>query len=400
MAFGNWSAATKRYVRRGLILAFIIVGVAFIIWRLTRPHPIPVVLATIERGRVEATIANTRAGAVKACRRARLALPNGGQISRLLVKKGDRVRAGQILLELWNEDAMAQVRVAEEQARAAAPHADEACVTADVAEREAARAKQLLAEGFVARERADRAESDAAARRAGCAAAKADVERAQAQVSAARATVARTILRAPFAGVVADVTGELGEFTTPSPPGIPTPPAVDLIDDACLYVAAPIDEVDAPRIRVGMPARISLDAFSGQRFSGHVRAIAPYVLDLEKQARTVDVEVAFEQAQQTRALLVGYSADVEIVLASHDNVVRVPTQALLEGKRVLVYRDGVLEQRQLQTGLSNWEFTEVTQGLDVGERVVVSLEREGVRPGAHAQPDTTAPATSGAKPAS
>jgi hypothetical protein len=47
------------------------------------------------------------------------------------------------------------------------------------------------------------------------------------------------------------VTGEVGEFTTPSPPGIPTPPAVDLIDDSCLYVSAPMDEVDAPRLKTG-----------------------------------------------------------------------------------------------------------------------------------------------------
>ena len=65
------------------------------------------------------------------------------------------------------------------------------------------------------------------------------------------------MLTAPFDGVVAEVNAELGEYVTPSPPGIPTPPAVDLIDDRCLYVTAPIDEVDAPEIRTGMPAPFS-----------------------------------------------------------------------------------------------------------------------------------------------
>ena len=73
---------------------------------------------------------------------------------------------------------------------------------------------------------------------------------------------------------IAEVNGELGEYVTPSPVGIPTPPAIDLIDTQCLYISAPIDEVDAPEIRAGMAARISLDAFSKQFFHGHVRRVA------------------------------------------------------------------------------------------------------------------------------
>ena len=66
-----------------------------------------------------------------------------------------------------------------------------------------------------------------------------------------------------------------------------------------------------------------------------------------------------------------------------DNVVRVPTAALLEGGRVLVAgKDGKLEERKIRTGLANWEFTEVLEGLAAGERVVTSLERVGVKAGA------------------
>jgi HlyD family secretion protein len=186
---------------------------------------------------------------------------------------------------------------------------------------------------------------------------------------------------------VAKITGELGEFTTPSPPGIPTPPAVDLIDDSGLYVTAPIDEVDAPAIRLKMPARISVDAFPGRKFKGQVRRIAPYVLEVEKQARTVDVEVEFSDRAETQVLLVGYSADVEIVLDARDNVVRVPTSAIQEGNRVLAYRMGLGEERNIATGLSNWQFTEVTSGLTLGDEVVLSLEKPGVKAGAKLVPE-------------
>ena len=79
----------------------------------------------------------------------------------------------------------------------------------------------------------------------------------------------------------------------------------------------------------------------------------------------------------------GYSADVEVILATREDVVRVPTSALQEGSRVLVAgADGTLQERKVKTGLSNWEFTEVLDGLKAGDRVVTSLEREGVKAGA------------------
>ena len=91
---------------------------------------------------------------------------------------------------------------------------------------------------------------------------------------------------------------------------------------------------------------------------------------------------------QFKILLVGYSADVEIVLATRQNTLRVPTQALLEGNRTLVYRpDGLLEERRIEPGLANWEHTEVLSGLAENERFVLSLERTGVKAGARVVPE-------------
>lgn len=367
----------------------VLVALAGGIWLFARPHPVPVTLVTVTRGPVEATVANTRAGTVKACRRARMAPSGGGRIARLDVKEGDRVRKGQVLLEIWNADKISQVRVAEAHARASALHADEVCAVADTARREAERARELQGQGFVSQERAERAVADARAREAACAAARAEVRHAHAAVGAAKTELDRTVMRAPFSGIVAEVTGEVGEYTTPSPPGIPTPPAIDLIDDSCLYVDAAIDEVNAPAIRLGMPARITIDAFPGEHFAARVRRIAPYVLDVEKQARTVDVEVEFKRPADIKRLLVGYSADIEIVLKEREDALRIPTSALFEGKRVLVYRPetGRLEARHIQTGLSNWQYTEVLSGLKAGDRIAASLEREGVQAGARVVPE-------------
>jgi len=204
----------------------------------------------------------------------------------------------------------------------------------------------------------------------------------KAKLNVIQAELERTRLIAPFNGIVAEINGEIGEFVTPSPVGIPTPPAVDLMDISCLYVSAPIDEVDAPRIRVAMRANISLDAISGEVFAGTVKRIAPYVLEIEKQARTVAVEVDFVCQQGCKNMLPGYSADIEVILDEQDETLRIPTEAIMEGNQVLVFTaDKLLEQREITTGLNNWEWTQVIEGLSQGDEVVVSVEREGVEHG-------------------
>jgi HlyD family secretion protein len=374
----------SRWLLRALAV-IVLAALAAFAWKATRPEPVAVVLATAEPGRVETTVANTRAGSVAACRRAKLATPLGGRIEKLTVREGDRVKKGQLLLELWNDDLLARERVSEEQLNTAGAHQSEACVLADIAVRAAARTRQLRDKGFVSEDNVDRVESEAKAKQAVCESARMQVQEGRARISASRADTARTVMRAPFDGIVAEVNGEVGEYLTPSPPGIPTLPAIDLIDDSCLYVSAPIDEVDAAQLKVGMPGRITLDAYRGRHFPGKLRRIAPYVLALEKQARTVEVEVEFDSPAEVRHLLVGYSADIEVVVAARDGVLRIPTAALMPGNRVLVLStDGMLEERRVETGLANWEFTEIRSGLRQGEHVVASLERAGVKAGARA----------------
>ncbi|MBI5936808.1 MAG: efflux RND transporter periplasmic adaptor subunit [Betaproteobacteria bacterium] len=379
----------NKTLRRSSIVFAILALAAVAVWWSTRPKPIAVALHTVGVGRVEASIANTRAGTVEACQRTKLSTISGGRIEFIGAREGARVKKGQVLLKLWNRDLVAQVRQAEAQLGAAHKRVNETCTLADVAEREADRAGKLKASGFVSVEREDMARAEAKAKRASCESAHSNVKQAEAQLQLAKAQLERTILIAPFDGIVAEVSGELGEISTPSPPGIPTPPAVDLIDDSCLYVLAPMDEVDAPSIKLGQPARITLDAYPDRHFPAHVQRVAPYVVAVEKQSRTVDVEVAFDDPKALDRLLVGYSADAEVVLGSREQVLRVPTSTLLEGKRVLVYReaDSRLEERQLKTGLANWEYTEVLGGLKPGERIVASLEREGIKIGAKVKPE-------------
>ena len=116
------------FLPRVLIAAAVALLIAGGVWWISRPPPVAVVVSEIGRGLVESTIANTRAGTVEACQRTRLSTISGGRIEVLAVKEGDRVRAGQLLMKLWNDDqkaqgALAMAQVATARQRVAEAHA-------------------------------------------------------------------------------------------------------------------------------------------------------------------------------------------------------------------------------------------------------------------------------------
>ena len=115
----------------------------------TVPKPVTVAVAPADVGRVENTVANTRAGSVMPCRRAKLAPPAGGRIERLNVTEGDRVRPGEVLLTLWNDDLTARERLSREQLQTARSHVREVCELAKASARDARRARDLRAKNFI-----------------------------------------------------------------------------------------------------------------------------------------------------------------------------------------------------------------------------------------------------------
>jgi HlyD family secretion protein len=181
--------------------------------------------------------------------------------------------------------------------------------------------------------------------------------------------------------VVAEVSTEVGEWVTPSPPLLTSPAVVDVIDPSSLYVSAPMDEVDSGKIRQGQRVKLTVDSRPGDEFMGSVLRVAPYVLDVEAQNRTVEIEAQFDDGELAGSFLPGTSADVEVILEVRTGALRIPTSALLEGNRVLLLEDGMLVERSVELGLRNWEYAELLSGLAEGEQVVVSLDRVEVKAG-------------------
>ena len=348
------------------------------------PEIVEVRTAAVERGLVEQTVTNTRAGTVKVRLRAELSPQIGGLVVALPHREGDWVEAGAVVVELDSRAQRAELASARTSVEAARAQADEACLAADLAEKELSRVETLHARGIASDQNLDLLRTDRDRTRAACAAAGAAVGQAESRVFAAEVQLDFTQLRAPFAGTVAELSTELGEYIMPSPPGLPIPPVIDLLDPASIYVSAPIDEVDAERIAIGQAVRVTVDSRRDQSFDGNVVRVAPYVLDILEQNRTVEVEVELGDPQAIVGVLPGTSADVEVILDARDDTLRIPASSVAEGGKVLVLADGVLVEREIEVGLRNWRFAEILAGLELGEAVVVVRNTPDIKAGARA----------------
>jgi len=370
-------------MRKWLFRLLIPIGiVAVVVWfTILRSDPVSVRVAAVERADVESTITNSKAGTIKARRRARLSAEVGGRVVAIAKRTGDRVKRGDVIVSLNDATPRAQLTLARESLRVADAARLQACIARDRALRELDRKRNLAKGRIISEDLLDALESAHEAAEASCVAATAERDKAEAAIRAVEADLAKFVIRAPFDGIIAEMTAEVGEWITPSPPLLTAPSVVDIIDPASVYVSAPMDEVDSGSIEPGQRAKITVDSHPGAVFAGHVHRVAPYVLAIETQNRTVEVEVEFDDPELATSLLAGTSADVEIILEVHENVLRIPTSALREGRTVLVPEAGVLVEREIEIGLKNWDFAEVTSGLSEGDLVVVSLDRVEVQPG-------------------
>ncbi len=372
----------RRWGLRAAVAAGLVVVAALLRATVLAPAPVPVQVARVEGGRVEQTVTNSRAGTVKARRRAQLSPEEGGRVVEIPERKGAVVKGGDVLLRLDPSIPEARLELARRDREAAGAERHRACLTAERAARELARHHRLAVQGIVSADLLDQMDSASRTAAAACRAAQANEEKAGAAIELAQRQLDHTVLRAPFDGVIADLSIEVGEWSTPSPPALPVPSVLDVLDPSSIYVSAPMDEVDSAHIRRGLQARVSVDSHQGAHYPGHVVRVAAYVLDREEQNRTVEIEVELDDPDFAATLLPGTSADVEVVLETRDGVLRVPTAAVLVGNRVFVVERGRLVERALEVGLRNWDWTEVRGGLAEGEEAVVSLDRPEIRAGA------------------
>jgi HlyD family secretion protein len=196
----------------------------------------------------------------------------------------------------------------------------------------------------------------------------------------ARVALQRTLITAPFDGVVSARLVQPGQTVAPSTP------LFSLVDRDDIHVRATFDEVDVGRLATGQHARLLLDSFPGRTFEGVLDEISPTVSTSKQENRTVTGKIRF--TGDAAGVRPGMSADAEIVVGSSDDALFLPTDVIVQSKgaggrpSVLVVRGGRVQPQKVETGLSNWDFTEIVSGVSESEQVVSSLDVPGLTPGA------------------
>ncbi|MFM1848734.1 MAG: hypothetical protein RL417_2208 [Pseudomonadota bacterium] len=304
------------------ILTFLILGCS---------KPVEVTGVAAVKTRVEATVSSVTSGSVDAEHEVELAFGAVGRVSVLNVKLGSKVKRGEILAELENLDLKQ---------------------TLTKANSDLARAQSLLRSKVLA---------------------STESEEALKAQELAHANYEKSLIRAPFDGVVAEINlevGQLSQITAVIPRAL-----IRLVDLEPRYVEAEIDEVDMPKVSLGLPARIKILAVRREPFNATVRKVVPFVNAAREQDRTSQIELTVQN--EGVLLPVGASADVEILTEARDDVLAIPSRAVFGrgGNRYVFKLAGTTAVKtSVEIGLSNYDRTEITKGLSPGDVVLTPRE--------------------------
>lgn len=351
-----------------------------VLYQRTRPaQRIRVRVQTVARGNVRDLVSTVAAGRLSARREATLRAEVAGRVVRLARRRGERVAAGEVLVAYDAQDLRDRVRAAESAVVMATAQIAQAEASARLAARTARRMSDLSARGASPQAEADTLTGQAEVAARAVSAAQAARAQSLASVAVARTALSHAVVRAPFDAVVLSTHVEEGEVSAPGAP------LVVLADDTTLRVDADLDEADLGRVRTGMAAEVTFDAFQGERFEARVTEIAPSVTQDLRGNRAVAMRLSIARDPRFR---VGMSADVDVVVATREGVLAVTPGAVMgrgTDRAVYVLDGGFVRRRAVATGVSSWEAVEVTQGLRAGERVVTSLNVAGLADGIAAE---------------
>jgi len=319
-----------------------------------------------------------------------------GRVSRVLVREGQAVRAGQLLVQLEEDElraALQQALASERQAtarisglrgtgrQAASAAVAQAEAQLRNARAELGRAEQLVAQGFVSSSRLDdarravdvaAAQRDAASAQAGAmldtgsevAQAQAQLQLATAASQAARARLAQARITAPADARVLARTVEPGQIVQPGRA------LLSLALAGPTQLVALVDERFLEQLRVDQQAGVVADAFPGQRFAARVLSLAPAV---DAQRGAVEVKFALVGAPPD-FLREDLTVSIEVETGRRDAALVMPLAALRGAASVLVAEGGRAQLRELKLGLRTLDAAEVTQGLEPGAQVLIARD--------------------------
>lgn len=297
--------------------------VAGLVWKLRAPSQPEVRFETApaERGRLSSHV--TSSGTLSALVTVQVGSQVSGRIDKLLVDFNSPVKKGEVIARIDPLMFEAEVRKARANVAAASGNLSRSRAEAELAERQRARAQALNAEGLASKADLDTAEAGAISARAQVEALKGTLEQARAALNQAEINLAYTTIKSPIDGVVISRSVDVGQTVAAS---LSAPTLFTIAEDLRkMQVDTFVAEADVGKLRAGMTARFTVDAFPGRRFKGTVREIrnAPQTV---QNVVTYDAVIDVENPELE--LKPGMTANVTVVVTEKDDVLKVPNAAL------------------------------------------------------------------------
>lgn len=289
-----------------------------------------------------------------------------GEIRKIHVSEGDRVRKDQALVELDQRDFRLALKQAEAQLAAARAGVEAATVGAESVTTRHRRFAALRKENAVSENDFDQVDSGRKASAAQLKGAQAQLQLGQVAVEAARTNLGYTVIRAPFAGVVGSRLVDEGARTQAMPPT----PLLVLVDTSRVKVVGGVTERDLALVQRGAAARVIVDALSTDPVAATVDRVEPLV---DPRTRTAAVRIVLPN--EDGKLQAGMSARV-IVEQGKVEAPALPDDAILRAELasgrgvVFLVNDGKAHRREVTLGAREGDLVEVVSGLKGGERVV------------------------------
>ena len=359
-----------RMLKSRLFWPAVIASIVVLFIALSGKKPVSVKALELTPGELRVIVNATTTSTIKSETEVTLSAQRTGRVVGLPVKEGDVVKQGALIARLDLTEESVQTESVLTQSKA----------TYEEAKENLRRMQDLFDKGMVAQQDID------GVRRT--------YEVAKSQYEAARDDVKvkkdYSAIRAPFDGVVSKKYTEVGELLMPGKQ------IVTIVNPYKIYVLATIDEVDVGRLKLGQPVAITVDAFPGEKFDGAIRRISPIVSGGKLETRTADVWIYFDKKDPR--MKPGMSADIEILITTLQNVLAVPSQAIIDrdGKKQVyavdaasIHSNDAAKARLLpvEIGESNWVATEIKGGLKAGDFVITTPEAEGLKDGVKVKRD-------------
>jgi HlyD family secretion protein len=347
-------------------------------------------LADIDRRDLVASV--TASGNIRARRSVDISSDVSARVAELLVREGDDVSSGQVLLRLDRTQleairARAQASVSQSRAQAAQQGAN---LTRQRREFDRIRGLWMRDSLLVSRQQVEDAETNLEVARANMDAAEYGVQVAEASLEEADDRLGKTIFRAPIDGKVTRLNVEEGETVVVGTMNNAGSLVLTISDLSVVEVVVQMDETDVPRLAPGDSAKIEIDAYPTKVFSARVTEIGnsairpPSQNATSGQQQAIDFEVVLTLDPTDADLRPDLSATAEIVTDVRSNAVAVPIIALTvredtlastggpetEVEGVFVVTDGIATFRPVTVGIAGDEYFEVLTGLEPGETVV------------------------------